>query len=46
MNSKKEFPVAQLSLEELSQLQQFEEDFRSRTGEEIVLIAYGQQEKN
>ncbi|WP_338781310.1 hypothetical protein [Metabacillus sp. FJAT-52054] len=46
MNAKKQFPVAELNSEELSQLQQFEEDFRSRTGEEIVLIAYGQQEKN
>ncbi|MTH54298.1 hypothetical protein GKZ89_12880 [Bacillus mangrovi] len=44
MLENQQFPVAELTSDELSRLKQFEEDFRSRTGEEIVLIAYEHQE--
>ncbi|WP_277423931.1 hypothetical protein [Bacillus sp. FJAT-42376] len=44
MKQEKQFPVAELTAEELGQLQKFEEDFRNRTGEEIVLIAYEHQD--
>jgi hypothetical protein len=37
---KEEFPVAHLSEDDLSKLQSIENELRSKTGEEIVLIAY------
>ncbi|MGD6817481.1 hypothetical protein [Metabacillus sp. 84] len=45
MDKPAQFPVAELNAEELSKLQKFEDDFRNRTGENIVLIAYEHQER-
>ncbi len=36
----KEYPVANLSGDDLEQVQNIEQKLRSQTGEEIVLIAY------
>lgn len=40
MEQEEHFPVANLSSEQLTKIKNMEEELRSSTGEEIVLIAY------